>query len=81
MWMRDLFSPALQSNDGFNAHWEIDNPPCATAWPDMRAQPACAGETPGTRRESACGRPLGLFHTPLGPSRPASGYDPEWCRA
>jgi hypothetical protein len=75
MWNRDLFSPALRNHDGFNPHWEIDRSLYAAAWPKVGARPARAGEYPGT------GRPLSLLQAPLGSSRPASGYEPAWCRA
>lgn len=75
MWMRELFSPALRNHDGFNAHWEIDRPQYTGAWPKASGRPVCASELRGT------GYLSGQLQGPLGSSRPASGYEPAWCRA
>jgi hypothetical protein len=81
MWKRNPFSRTFGRHDDASTGLEPDIARHAVDWPDAQARQPSAGENPGPGSVTSLRRPLGLFQAPLGRSRPAGGYEPEWCRA
>jgi len=77
MWKRNFLANTFRGHDGSNAGWTNSD----GQRPTGHGVPTGAREAPGARNGSSFGGPLNLFQGPLIRSRPASGYEPEWCRA